>query len=175
MPLLDVLQLGPIQFDAFSTPDVMTAGGRQAMTVHKLPGGARVIDLLGPDPTDIIWRGQFFNNNAMAMALQLDALCKQGNVLPLRFAGTHLNVVIAAFLYSVRRFPLWVDYAITCTVVTAPPSTSPAASVIDNQVGSDTQQGNDVSKSGTNWGDGPQPESGTSGGTTNPPVPFLTP
>jgi hypothetical protein len=45
----DTLILGGIAFDSFSTPSRMGAGGKQAMVVHKLPGGARVIDTLGLD------------------------------------------------------------------------------------------------------------------------------
>ena len=47
MPL-DVLLLGPIAFADFATPDCAPFGGRQQMAVHKLIGGQRVIDTLGP-------------------------------------------------------------------------------------------------------------------------------
>ena len=45
----DTLTLGGFAFTGYSTPDVMMGGGRQAMVVHKLPGGMRVIDTLGHD------------------------------------------------------------------------------------------------------------------------------
>jgi len=35
----DVLTLGGITFDDYSTPTEMMGGGNQAMVVHKLPGG----------------------------------------------------------------------------------------------------------------------------------------
>ena len=44
--MADVLTLGGIAFDDFSTPTNMGAGGDQAMVVRKLPGGARVIEAL---------------------------------------------------------------------------------------------------------------------------------
>ena len=54
----DTLTLGGISFDGFSTPHAMGAGGKQAMVVHKLPGGRRVIDTLGPDEDNITWSGE---------------------------------------------------------------------------------------------------------------------
>jgi hypothetical protein len=47
--MASVLTLGGIVFDDFSTPSAMGAGGKQAMVIHKLPGGSRVIDTLGLD------------------------------------------------------------------------------------------------------------------------------
>ena len=39
--MADVLTLGGISFTGYSPPDKMGAGGKQAMVVHKLPGGSR--------------------------------------------------------------------------------------------------------------------------------------
>jgi hypothetical protein len=55
----DVLVLGSLAFDDWSTPSKMGYGGRQMTAVHKLPGGARVVDTLGPDEKDIQWTGTF--------------------------------------------------------------------------------------------------------------------
>jgi len=116
----DVLNLGGIVFTNYSTPDTMGAGGKQAMIVHKLPGGMRVIDTLGPDEAQISWRGHFFDNNAYDRALALDAMRAAGAVIPLTFAGQFRLVIIADFAYRIRRLPLWVEYSIDCTVVTNP-------------------------------------------------------
>jgi hypothetical protein len=45
----DVLVLGGIAFTNFSTPNVTGAGGRQGLMLHKLPGGVRVVEGLGPE------------------------------------------------------------------------------------------------------------------------------
>lgn len=116
----DVLNLGGFLFTGYSTPDVMMGGGRQAMVVHKLPGGTRVIDTLGPDEAEISWRGHFFENAAYAKCLQLDAMRAAGAVLTLSWGGTERSVLIADFVYRVRRLPVWVEYSITCTVVVNP-------------------------------------------------------
>ena len=116
----DVLMLGGIAFTGYSTPDVMSGGGQQAMVVHKLPGGSRVIDTLGPDEMQAVWRGHFFENAAYAKCLALDAMRASGLVYQLIWGGQFKPVIIQDFVYRVRRLPVWVEYAITCTVVTNP-------------------------------------------------------
>lgn len=116
----DILTIAGIPFDDFSTPDEMPAGGDQAMVVHKLPGGARVINTLGPDESDINWRGQFFGDAAYANALALDAIRAQGRVVPLVWGGSTRQVIINKFSYRVRRMPNWVFYHISCTVYQNP-------------------------------------------------------
>jgi hypothetical protein len=118
--MADALILGGIVFDSYSTPDAMMGGGRQAMVIHKLPGGGRVIDTLGPDEDDITWSGKFFGNDAYDTALALDAMRAEGFVLPLMWGGQYRDVIISHFQYKVRRLPLWVEYTITCTVLDNP-------------------------------------------------------
>lgn len=139
----DVLSLGGIVFDDYSTPEVMMGGGNQAMVVHKLPGGARVIDTLGPDESDIVWRGFFFGNNAYNTVLALDAMRAAGQVLPLSWGGQFRSVIINTFLYRVRRMPAWVFYEISCTVAQNPllGNLSPTPSSIDVLVTSDLSLG----------------------------------
>lgn len=116
----DILMLGGIAFDQFSTPTLMGAGGRQAMVVHQLPGGQRVIDTLGPDEAPIAWSGFFFGNNAYDNALALDQMRAAGNVVPLIFGGQHRSVIVDQFSYRIRAMRsgkgLWVEYSISCVV-----------------------------------------------------------
>jgi hypothetical protein len=118
--MVDVLTLGGIAFDDFSTPSGMGAGGRQAMVVHKLPGGSRVIDTLGPDEAQIEWNGFFFGDDAYTTALALDAMRIAGDVIPLIFAGQYRSVIIETFQYKIRRIPVWVEYNVSCTVYQNP-------------------------------------------------------
>lgn len=112
----DVLTLGGIAFDDFSTPHLMGAGGRQQMVIHKLPGGGRVVDLLGPDESDIPWSGEFFSDDAYDKVLALDAMRMSGQVVPLTFAGQFRSVVIEHFEYRIKRLPTWIEYRINCVV-----------------------------------------------------------
>lgn len=141
----DVLILGGIAFTGYGTPDAMPAGGQQAMVVHKLPGGGRVIDLLGPDEDDIRWQGQFFGDDAYSNALALDAMRAAGQVIPLTWAGQYRLVVIKYFRYRIRRLPVWVEYEICCTVYENPAlgSLDGGTSSIDDLVSSDLDSASD--------------------------------
>ncbi len=114
----DLLMLGPIVFDSFSTPERMGFGGDQMLVVHRLPGGARVVDSLGPDDMDISWHGQLFGDGAYGQSLALDALRRAGNPLPLVFGGMAYQVIIKNFRADIVRFPQLVDYHISCLQLT---------------------------------------------------------
>lgn len=110
----DVLTLGPFVFDGFSTPERMPFGGRQHMHVHKMPGGARAIDCMGPDDVDRAWEGTIWGQDAINDALTLDALRKAGAPLPFSNGIESQTVVILEFLPRVRKFNC-VEYAISVT------------------------------------------------------------
>ncbi len=137
--MADVLSLAGITFDDYSTPEEMMGGGNQAMVVHKLPGGARVIDTLGPDDANIVWSGFFFGANAYANALALDGIRAAGQVVPLTWGGQFRSVIVDNFIYRVKRMPNWVKYAISCTVYRNPMqgNLTPSTSSVDMLVASD--------------------------------------
>lgn len=101
----DVLLLGPIVFRDYSAPEKMAFGGEQMMSVHRLPGGSRVIDTLGPDDMDLHWHGRFFANDAYQTAMTLDAMRRTGQVLPLSFAGQSYLCIIKEFEAQIERLP----------------------------------------------------------------------
>lgn len=118
---MDLLTLGGITFDHFSTPTEMMGGGRQAMVVHKLPGGARVIDTLGPDEANITWKGFFFSNDAYEKILTLDGMRASGAVYSLTWGGQFRSVIIEQFIYkSIFPFPLRFNYDISLIVYQNP-------------------------------------------------------
>jgi hypothetical protein len=139
----DVMTLGGIVFDDFSTPETMMGGGNQALVTTKLPGGARVIDTLGPDDADIQWRGFFYGNNAYATALALDAIRAAGKVIPLMWGGQFRSVILSHFVYRVKRLPVWVEYDLSCTVASNPALGSLGISIssTDALVGGDLSGG----------------------------------
>ena len=110
------LTLGPVAFAGFELPSSITIGGRQRLAIHRLPGGVRIIDALGPDPADISFSGIFTGPDAADRARQLDAL---------RVTGASLLLAWDAFLYTVvvenfeadYRSPWWIPYRITCSVL----------------------------------------------------------
>ena len=107
--------LGPLIFTDFALPERVGHGGSQALTVHKLPGGARIIDVMGQDPADITWSGMFLGLFAQDAAQQLDALWRAGQPLDLFWNTTLLTVVIRECTLE-DRF-MQTDYRLTCTVL----------------------------------------------------------
>jgi hypothetical protein len=116
----DILILGPLVFDDWSTPARLPFGGKQAMAVHKLPGGARVVDTLGPDEDDIKFTGMFWGSGAYASAQILDGMRVAGQVVPLMFAGRFYQVIVQEAIPVIERFPNYCTYSVTCLVVFAP-------------------------------------------------------
>jgi hypothetical protein len=108
--------LGDFEFADMEVPESIPFGGAQALTVHKLIGGARVVDSMGPDDAPLEWRGWFRGENALARALYLDTLRKLGKPLTLTWSELRYTVVIQSFLPDFRR-PYEIPYRISCEVV----------------------------------------------------------
>lgn len=106
--------LGDFVFSGFEVPDHIEIGGRQAMHVHKLPGGQRVIDVMGDDPSDIRWQGMILDGAPQARAQQLQQMIAAGEQLPLQWGWFFFTVVIASL--QVRVLNGRVTYDIACTV-----------------------------------------------------------
>jgi hypothetical protein len=134
--------LGDFDFQGFEVPAQITFGGKQAMTVHKLPGGERIVDLMGPDEAMIEWSGTFigdqFDASDPALRAQyLDQLRADGNPLPLVWGQFYYTVIIADFTADTRY--AMVPYKISCLVLrneaTAPvsnPSTDLTSAINDD-------------------------------------------
>lgn len=108
--------LGPILFQFFEVPEHIPFGGAQKLTVHKLPGGERIIDAMGRDDAEIAWEGTFSGPYAMDRARQMDALRTAGEPLPLYWGGQYYTVLIATLELD-YKYGHWVPYKITCTVL----------------------------------------------------------
>jgi hypothetical protein len=113
----DTLVLGGIAFDDWSTPDRMPFGGKQELAVHRLPGGARVVDTLGPNEADIQFVGTMYANDAYGVADALDALRISGAQVPLTFAGRFYLVIVREVHVDIRRYPQLMNYHVSCLVV----------------------------------------------------------
>ncbi len=115
MPLPTLL-LGPLLFDAFELPPTITWGGAQALTIHKLPGGTRIIDALGRDDAAITWSGIFTGPDAGLRARGLDLMRANGALWPLTWDRFFYSVVIDRFDAEYRR-PNWIPYRISCVIL----------------------------------------------------------
>lgn len=122
--------LGDFSFSGFEVPSHISLGGRQAMTVHHLPGGERVIDLLGSDDRALEWSGTFINStgvnitgfgldigdhNPSARARQLDQMRADGRQLALVWGDFYYTVIIENFEAETHYES--VMYRISCCVL----------------------------------------------------------
>lgn len=85
--------LGDFTFTGLEVPASITWGGGQALTVHKLPGGGRVIDVMGRDDAAMSWDGILLGANRADRAYALDEMRVAGLPVALSW-GAHLYTVV---------------------------------------------------------------------------------
>lgn len=109
---------GEIIFQDFALPDDLRIGGDQTLVVHKLIGGKRVVDAMGPDDEPIAWTGRFLDEFAELRVFQLDLLRRSGREVQLQIptAKRAYRVVIGRFTATLKR-PYLYEYAISCVVI----------------------------------------------------------
>lgn len=107
--------LGGFVFDDTEVPQKIPYGGQQVLAVQKMIGGARQINLLGPDPKDITWSGTIRSADQQDRAATLLQMMVSGKTLPLVWGEEYLQVVIRSFLPVSEAF--FINYSITCCVV----------------------------------------------------------
>lgn len=110
------LTLGGVVFQGFEIPESINFGGQQMLAVHKLPGGTRVVDAMGPDDADIRWSGRFRGPSAEQRATLLDYMRRQGNQILLSWGLHRFQVVIREFTANYQR-DTEITYSIACMVV----------------------------------------------------------
>jgi len=109
------LTLGPVQFHGLGKPKSMPIGGKQAITTHKLPGGGRVLDAMGPDNADIRWSGYLDGGDASITARALDRLRQSGQAVTLAWDVFSYQVLVLEFECQTQHIPM--PYTISCTVI----------------------------------------------------------
>lgn len=107
--------LGLVTLEAFEIPASIAFGGKQRLAVHDLPGGGRVIDVLGGVDSDITFAGIISGSDADTRVQLLDALRISGTTLPLSWDEEYFLVIIAEAQFDYRK-PWWIPYRLRCTV-----------------------------------------------------------
>jgi hypothetical protein len=110
------LSLGNFTFGDFAIPEFIRMLGPEHVNVHRQPGGARQIDILGRDDEPYQWRGQFLGANATSNATTLDSMRVTSGIYALVFGVWTQDVVITKLVYHYRR-DNWIEYEIECTPV----------------------------------------------------------
>ena len=110
------LQLGPFLFQDFEVPSRVTLGGEQRLAVHQLPGGRRIIDVLGRSDSEIRFSGVFSGEDATLRARSLDSLRVAASVLPLCWDVFFYSVIVNR-LDADYRNSWWIPFRVACTVL----------------------------------------------------------
>jgi nucleoid-associated protein YgaU len=97
------LTLGAETFSEFEIPESIPLGGAQQLVIHKLPGGARVMQAMGPDDDPIQWSGLFLGASALDRARAIDLMRVQGKPQQLAFFEFKYKVIVKGFRYVVER------------------------------------------------------------------------
>lgn len=86
------------------------------MAVHALAGGRRIVERLGPDDTDIQFRGIFSGSTAETRARAFDDLRLSGQIVWLTWESFRRPVVVKSFTADYFS-PWWIAYQVSCLVV----------------------------------------------------------
>jgi hypothetical protein len=111
-----VLTLGGLELDGFEIPAGVRFGGAQRVVVHRLIGGARVIDTLGRDDAALRWSGIISGTDAADRARAFDAMRAAGQTLELAWNAFAYSAIITELDLDFSS-PWWIPYRIACTVV----------------------------------------------------------
>lgn len=111
-----ILQLGDFQFQQQEIPESIPFGGEQALAVHRLVGGVKVVDAMGGFTRPISWSGWLLGESALVRARQLDMMREAGEPQQLTWSELDFVVVIRDFRADFQRF-YQIPYTITCEVV----------------------------------------------------------
>lgn len=107
---------GNFVFNSTEVPDQINFGGTQMLNTHKLVGGARIIDALGPDDATITWKGMFLTQDAADRAQFIDYLRRTGLVCTLSWEVFKYTVIVSEFKADFKK-KFWIEFSISCQVV----------------------------------------------------------
>lgn len=111
-----ILMLDDFLFEEFEIPDKIPISGKQTLAVHKLIGGNRVIDAMGPDPDEIRWSGRFQGGDVVSRARELEVMRDSGQPVQFLCGSIAKTVLVSEFKFDFER-PYQAPYEICCTVL----------------------------------------------------------
>jgi hypothetical protein len=110
------IRLGSIDLQDFEVPQSVRFGGCHRLSVHVLAGGRRIVERLGPDDTEIQFRGTFSGPAAESRARAFDDLRLSGEIVWLTWDSFRRQVIVRSFIADYHN-PWWIPYQISCVVV----------------------------------------------------------
>lgn len=134
--------LGGITLTGVEVPSALRVGGEHNLVVHKLVGGARVIQAMGNDPARQTLAGLFTGPNAQARALSIEQMRAAGSEIAFSAAGLSQRVRIASFWYTYQEKGAVIPYELALEIQPAPAVSATASlSALSDLVGPDITSG----------------------------------
>lgn len=125
-------------FARYELPENLPFGGGQSLVVHRLVGGVKQIDAMGPDPEPLTWSGFFVGDNGLGRARYLDGVRKSGVPVKVTWSEMSFQAVIKNLTFDFLM-PYRIAYHITLEVsqdltstVDSPPGPSLEQLVFDD-------------------------------------------
>jgi hypothetical protein len=133
-----ILKLGDFVFSGQEIPPKISFGGDQALAIHELIGGVRVVDAMGRQDAPLEWSGILRGENALSRARYLDGLRIAGKELKLGWSELSYLVLVKTFRCDFER-SYFQPYSISCVVVAdlSSPVSSIANPGVDEWIGQD--------------------------------------
>jgi hypothetical protein len=111
-------------------------GGRHRLAVHILSNGTRVVESLGPEDGEIVFRGTFSGPDAETRVQLLDNLRLSGAVIWLRWESFRRQIVVKNLVADYHS-PWWIPYQVSCIVVHQTGATNALPDVIRTLISTD--------------------------------------
>lgn len=111
--------LGAVTFGSFEVPERIRYGGQQRSVVHDLPGGGRIVDVLGSSGSVITFGGILSGVDAELRARTLDAMRVAGLPIPLVWGENYFLVILAKLTLTYQK-SWWIPYQVQCIVSADP-------------------------------------------------------
>ena len=107
--------LGDVEFRDFEIPNNVQYGVSQRLAVHRLNGGTRIVEVLGPDASDIRFSGTLSGPDAVQRAMTIEKMSVSGESVNLEWGNRHHRVLIKSLECNYVG-PNWIPYDIVCTI-----------------------------------------------------------
>ena len=110
------IRVGSIDLLDFEIPQSVRFGGRHRLAVHILAGGRRIIERLGPDDSEVQFKGTFSGPSAEARAQMFDDLRMAGEIVWLTWESFRRRIIVKNFIADYHS-RWWIPYQASCVVV----------------------------------------------------------
>jgi hypothetical protein len=113
-----MISIGGITLTGIESPEKVPFAGKHTLAVHKLVGGSRVIDAMGPDDEDIAISGRFQGPGAASKARAIDGMREAGTVVSLIWGSFSRQVIVSQFTPSYEK-EFQIPFSLSCTVISS--------------------------------------------------------